>query len=217
MRQHAIELTTDFARTLYDDSDAAHAFDHVLRVTRLAEHIAQAEGADLQVVRTAALLHDCARLEPDHHLAGAQRARELLASDDPGFVEAVAHCIESHRFSVEPHPATIEAQCLCDADKLDAIGAIGVARAFAFAGRHGTQLWAGPLADVRSQVGEEVRAYRQHRGATKDYTPSHELVCKLEGLAEGLYTATARAIAAERQAFMLAFFQQLDAEALGER
>jgi hypothetical protein len=66
-------------------------------------------------------------------------------------------------------------------------------------------------------VGEEAGAYRQRRGATKDYTPSHELVCKLEGLAEGLYTATARIIAAERQAFMLAFFQRLDAEALGER
>ncbi len=212
-----IEISIDFARALYDDSDAAHAFDHVLRVTRLAEHIALAEGADPRVVRTAGLLHDCARLEPDHHLAGARRARELLAGDDPAFIDAVAHCIESHRFSVEPHPATLEAQCLCDADKLDAIGAIGVARAFAFAGHHGTHLWARPLDDVRSEVGEDARAYRQRRGAAKEYTPSHELICKLEGLAEDLYTATARAIAAERHAFMLAFFRQLDAEAMGER
>lgn len=213
----AIEITIDFARTLYDDGDSAHAFDHVLRVTRLAEHIAQAEGADLRVVRTAGLLHDCARLEPDHQLVGAGKARDLLAGADPAFIAAVAHCIESHRFSVEPHPATLEAQCLCDADKLDAIGAIGVARAFAFAGHHGTHLWARPLAEVRSEVGGDVRAYRRRWGATKEYTPSHELVCKLEGLAEGLYTATARAIAAERHAFMLAFFEQLDAEAMGER
>lgn len=212
-----IEITVDFARTLYDDSDAAHAFDHVLRVTRLAEHIARIEHADLDVVRAAGLLHDCARLQPDHHLAGARRAREILAGEDPTFVSAVAHCIEAHRFSVEPNPATLEAQCLCDADKLDAIGAIGVARAFAFAGHHGTHLWARPLEEVRKEVGQNVRTYRQRWGATREYTPSHELVCKLESLAEGLYTATARAIAAERHAFMVAFFQQLDAEALGER
>lgn len=211
------EITVEFAQSLYDDSDAAHAFDHVLRVTRLVEHIAEAERADLDVVRTAGLLHDCARLQPDHHLVGAQQARELLAGEDPAFITAVTHCIEAHRFSVEPHPTTLEAQCLCDADKLDAIGAIGVARAFAFAGHHGTHLWTRPLEDVRKEVGQDVRTYRQRWGATKEYTPSHELVCKLESLAEGLHTATARAIAAERHAFMVAFFQQLDAEALGER
>lgn len=216
MNQQTIEITIDFACTLYDDSDAAHAFDHVLRVTRLAEHIAQAEGADLRVVQTAGLLHDCARLEPDHHLAGARRARELLAGEDPGFVDAVAHCIEAHRFSVPPHPATLEAQCLCDADKLDAIGAIGVARAFAFAGHHGTRLWSATVADLRTEIGDN-KDYRREHGATPDYSPTHEFICKLEGLAEGLYTASARVIAAERHAFMVTFFEHLDAEALGER
>ncbi|MCS7038367.1 MAG: HD domain-containing protein, partial [Caldilineales bacterium] len=83
-----LPLTVAFARTLYDDGDSAHGFDHVLRVTRLAERIARAEGADPEIVRTAALLHDCARHEPDHHRAAAARARELLAGADPGFIEA---------------------------------------------------------------------------------------------------------------------------------
>lgn len=210
------DLTVEQARRLYGAGDSAHAFDHVLRVTRLAEHIAQAEDADLRIVRTAGLLHDCARNEPDHHLAGARRARKLLAGEDTNFVEAVAHCIEAHRFSTEPHPQTPEAKCLCDADKLDAIGAIGVARAFAFAGHHGTHLWRATLPAIRAEVGVDTRAFRQQRGATEEYTPTHEFVCKLEELAQGLYTAAARDIAAERHAYMVAFFERLDAEALGQ-
>ena len=209
-------ITIAQARLLYGDSDTAHAFDHVLRVTRLAEHIAVAEGADVHVVFTAGLLHDCARKEPDHHLAGARRARALLSAEDPAFVEAVAHCIEAHSFSYEPHPATLEAQCLADADRLDAIGAIGIARVFAYAGRHNTQLWSLPLAEVRSQVGDDVQSYRQRRGEDAAYTPSHEFICKLDALSANLYTAAARAIAGERRQFMAAFFARLDAEALCE-
>jgi len=210
------DITLEQARNLYGAGDTAHAFDHVLRVTRLAEHLAQAEGADLRVVRTAGLLHDCARSEPDHHLAGGRRARRLLAGEDADFIEAVAHCIEAHRFSTEPHPQTLEAKCLCDADKLDAIGAIGVARAFAFAGHHGTHLWRATLPAVRAEVGADVRAFRQQRGGTEEYTPTHEFVCKLEELAEGLYTAAARRLAVERHAYMVMFFERLDAEALGQ-
>lgn len=212
-----LPLTVAFARTLYDDGDPAHGFDHVLRVTRLAERIARAEGADPEIVRTAALLHDCARHEPDHHRAAADRARELLTGADPGFIEAVAHCIEAHRFSVDPPPITLEAQCLADADRLDAIGAIGVARAFAFAGHNGAALWTAPLAEIRREVGEDRQGYRRRQAGTPDYTPAHEFVCKLEGLRDGLYTVTAKRLAAERHAFMVAFFERLDAEAAGEK
>ncbi len=77
------EITIEFARTLYENADAAHAFDHVLRVTRLAVRIAEVEGADVAIVRTAALLHDVADERRDHHLVGVQRARELLADAPP--------------------------------------------------------------------------------------------------------------------------------------
>ncbi len=208
-------ISVEQAHLLYDDSDAAHAFDHVLRVTRLAEHIAEAEGADVIVVRTAGLLHDCARREPEHHLAGARKARQLLADQHGDFVEAVAHCIAAHRFSTPPHPQSLEAECLCDADKLDAIGAVGIARAFAFAGHRNSRLWVAPLDEVMAEIGADRRVYRQRRGATIDYTPTHEFLCKLEGLAGGMHTATARAIAAERHRFMSDFFRRLDAEVLG--
>ena len=211
------EITPEFARTLYENADAAHSFDHVLRVTRLAVHLAEAEGADVTVVRTAALLHDVADERSDHHLASAQVARDLLADMPPAFVDAVAHCIEAHRFSTPPEPATLEAQCLNDADKLDAIGAIGVARVFAFAASHGNRLWTHPLSELEQIIGPDRQAYRRAHGGSKDYTPGHELLCKLAGLAESMYTATARQMARDRHDYMLAFFHRLDEEALGMR
>jgi len=211
------EITIPFAQTLYENADAAHAFDHVLRVMRLAIHLARAEGADVAIVRTAALLHDVADERADHHLAGARRARELLADAPAAFTDAVAHCIEAHRFSQPPAPATLEAQCLNDADKLDAIGAIGVARVFAFAGTHGNRLWTQPLSELEQLIGSNRQAWRQAHGATQDYTPGHEFLCKLAGLAEDMYTPTARQMAQERHAFMLAFFHRLDEEALGQK
>ena len=211
------EITTSFAKTLYENADAAHSFDHVMRVMRLAVHLARAEGADVAIVRTAALLHDVADERADHHLAGAQRARELLADAPPAFAEAVAHCIEAHRFSQPPAPATLEAQCLNDADKLDAIGAIGVARVFAFAAHHGNRLWTHPLPELEQIIGPDRRGYRRAHGGSRDYTPGHEFLCKLEGLAASMYTATAREMARDRHAYMLAFFRRLDEEALGRR
>ena len=211
------EITIEFARDLYENADSAHAFDHVLRVMRLAVHIAEAEGADVTVVRTAALLHDVADERRDHHLASARLARDLLSHESPEFVEAVAHCIESHRFSQPPEPATLEAQCLNDADKLDAIGAIGVARVFAYAASHGNRLWTHPLPELEQMIGPDRDGYRRAHGATRDYTPGHELLCKLEALAGNMHTATARALARDRHDYMLAFFHRLDEEALGMR
>jgi len=211
-------ITIDFARTLYEGNQnkTAHAFDHVLRVTRLAERIALEERADLDVVRVASLLHDIAREEKDHHLVGAQRARELLSNAPECFIDAVVHCIEAHSFDTLPDPYTLEAKCLCDADRLDAIGAIGIARVFAVAGIYDSRLWMAPLDEVYKEIGEDLRLYREQHGKSNNYTPSHELVCKLEGLALNMFTDAARHIATERHNYMIAFFHRLDMEALGK-
>lgn len=200
-----LPLTIEEARRFYRENDVAHAFDHVLRVYRLAERIGRTEGADMRVLLTAALLHDIARDEPDHHLRGAEQARAILAGHPSDFVEAVVHCIEAHRFRKGPEPQTLEARILQDADKLDAIGAIGVARAFAHAGHFNEPLWA-PLDDVMRSEPD---------GPT--HTPVHEYWHKLRHLAGRLHTPTARAIAEERHAFMEAFFRRLDEECRGVR
>ncbi len=211
---NANEIQIDFARALYENGGGGHDFDHVLRVTALAEHIAAAEGADVAIVRTAALLHDIGESQDRerHHLIGAARARELLQGQPAAFVEAVSHAIEAHRFRADPAPHTLEAQCLSDADKLDAIGAIGVARAFAYAGSHGTSLWKSSWRTIAAAGGDARHAPSALGDA---YTPVHEFVYKLDRIPGQLYTAAARVIAAERQAFMQAFFDRLDAEAQG--
>lgn len=116
------------------------------------------------------------------------------------------HCIEAHRFRTGPEPRTLEAQVVFDADKLDALGAVGVARAFAYAGHRGHRLWA-PLAEVMASPAPHDASY----------TPVHEFWHKLRHLPDRLYTATAQAMARECLAFMEAFFRRLDAECLGER
>ena len=207
-------ISADAARALYTDGGSSHDFEHVLRVTALAERIARAEGADVAVVRTAALLHDIAESSgrAEHHLRGAARAREILADQPPEFAEAVAHAIEAHRFRAGPAPRTLEAQAVFDADKLDITGAIGVARAFAYAGEHGNVLWNMPWRDIAAADGDAVS---QPKALGAAYPPSHEFVYKLDRISERLYTATARAIAAERETFLRMFFDRLDEEAVG--
>jgi len=209
MTDSTLILSDNEARALYTGDDAAHDFDHIWRVTQLGCQIAQAEGADIAVVRLAALLHDVpVRVDNrrSHHLAAADFARHWLTERGLAGerVANVVHCIEAHRFRDQSiQPVTLEAQCLYDADKLDSMGAIGIARAFAYAGHHGSRLWTMPWTDAPPF---DTRP----RGA--DYTPGHEFVYKLQRLLATLHTATARQIGAERHAFMVTFFNQLDAE-----
>jgi uncharacterized protein len=209
-------LSEAAARHLYNSGDSAHDFDHVLRVTRMAERLARAEGADVTVVRLAALLHDAPLGEQAggrkaHHLAAADFARRLLVERglQADRVDKVVHAIEAHRFRDQTiQPQTLEAQCLYDADKLDSIGAIGVGRAFAFAGRYAQRLW---------HIPSVAAPPREHRPIGADFTPVHEFVYKLQHLLATLYTPTARQIGAQRHAYMVAFFEQLDAEMEGVR
>jgi uncharacterized protein len=206
-------ISIDEASQYYQGADAIHDFDHVLRVLALAERMAQAEGADLEIVRTATLLHDVARghgdrMTSDHAQAGAEFARKLLSGHPRSYprqrVGAVAHAIAAHRFRTGPVPQTIEAMVLHDADKLDAIGAIGVARAFAYGGHEGQRLWASV-----------PTGYEESLASRSEHTPVHEYVMKLSKIRERLFTDSARQLAKERHDFMVAFFQQLDREVQG--
>jgi uncharacterized protein len=199
-----LPITVEEARSLYDHvADTTHRFDHVLRVYKLAETIGLAEGADARVLLTACLLHDVSRGAEDagevsdHAEDGARQARHLLQKEPVGFADAVADAIASHRFRASnPAPATLEAQILFDADKLDAIGAVGIARAFTYGGTNGQPLWTS--AD------------------SERHSPAKEFAVKLKKLQGMLFTPTARSIAVERHAFMVGFFERLRAEIQGD-
>ena len=202
-------ITIETARRYYEDADSGHDFNHALRVCRLAERIARAEGGDLDVVRAASLLHDIGRSEEkltgrDHAQIGAERVRDILSDHPQEKVNAVARAVAAHRYRSAPHPTTPEARALFDADKLDAMGAIGVGRAFAHAGAHDQRLWV-PL-----------KAARTEGDGDPEHTPVHEFVVKLSRLPSVMTTDSGRALAAERHAFMETFFARLEAEAQGE-
>lgn len=202
-------ITVDQARRHYEGADAIHDFDHVLRVLALAERLARAEGADLEITRTAALLHDVARgrgdrMLIDHAQAGAKLARDLLAGQPAEKVEAVVHAIAAHRFRTDPAPQTLEAMVVHDADKLDAIGAIGVARAFAYGGHEGQRLWADTPPD-----------YEESLSNRHEHTPVHEYHYKLRKIRARLLTVSAQQVAEERHEFMVAYFERLEREVRG--
>ena len=133
-------------------SCSAHAMEHVMRVYNLCLHLTKYESSiDLHVLKTAALLHDIARVREfndktgsiDHSVLGAEMADKILRT--LGYSEEkiahVKHCIVAHRFRSKVKPQTKEAKILFDADKLDVLGAIGVARSFMIAGQYGQKIY----------------------------------------------------------------------------
>lgn len=214
-----MELSIEQARVFYPGDDPVHGFDHVLRVLKTAERIGMEEGADLEILRTAALLHDSKGADPRgeahereiHHLLSADFAETVLTDLGwlPEKIAAVQHCIRSHRYRAQDEPPrSIEAMCLFDADKLDVLGAIGAARTTAFSAQADLPFYREPsqsfLENGEHQPGEQHSAY-------------HEYLFKLRFVHERLLTKAGRAIAKQRDAFLHQYFEQLQAECRGER
>lgn len=204
------------ARAWYPEQDPVHGFDHVLRVLRMAERLATEEGADLEVVRAAALLHDASGAETggegrqEHqHLSAAFAAKVLATEGWPEErIAAVQHCIRAHRYRGDEKPESLEAKILFDADKLDVIGAFGVARTLAYDVVMGWPFYAEPSQKFR-ETGEKE--------AGETHSSYHEYLFKLSKIKERLFTDTAKQIAEHRQQFLNDYFDQLDAETRAER
>lgn len=212
-------ISIESVRSYYPANDTVHGFDHIERVLALAKTISDEENADWEIVQAAVLLHDAQPSQTNipaengktnqrtqHQADSATLAAQFLnnAGWDTERIEAVIHCILSHRFrNSAEKPATLEAQILFDADKLDAIGAVGVARAIAYATQHGEPFYAKPSQQFCETgilaKGESHSAY-------------HEFVYKLIKLPSLLYTKTARQLAQERRALMIQFFEHLKQE-----
>jgi uncharacterized protein len=207
--------TIDHVRRLYDPHDPVHGFDHVLRVAQMADRLGRELGADLEIIRAAALLHDASGAAPggearvSHENDSAEQAARILMEEGwtKERIRAVQHCIRSHRFRGSEAPRTLEAQILFDADKLDVMGAFGAARTIGYAVQAGEPAFAEPsdgfLEDGRTEPGEPHSAY-------------HEYLFKLRNVRERLFTEPARALGERRHQALVAFFEQLAAEARGQ-
>ncbi|MEM0961140.1 MAG: HD domain-containing protein [Bacteroidota bacterium] len=191
--------------------DAGHDLAHIRRVVVWARQLAEADGADLTVVVPAAWLHDLVTVpksSPDRARASKLSADAasgwLRESGYPGHrIPAIAHAIEAHSFSAGVEPRTLEAEVVQDADRLDALGAIGVARCYATAGAMGSAL-VHPDDPVPSD--SPGRPLDDRRFATDHFQ------VKLLRLPATMRTAAGRAEAKRRVRFMRDFLRQLAQE-----
>jgi uncharacterized protein len=192
---------------IYEQFDASHDFDHILRVMKNAEEIAQTmPDADMTVIKLAVLLHDID--DPKYKEVGNVSASELLRSAEVDDVMAikVLDTIKSVSFNGgnEEEIVSIEGAIVRDADRLDAIGAIGIARTFAYGGAKGRKLYdAEEIA--RTTMSEDEYRSRQTASVTHFYE-------KLLLLKDLMVTAEGKRLAEERHDFMVAFLEQLKLE-----
>lgn len=209
-----LDTVKEMAHKHFQGARGSHNWDHTLRVCRLCEHLGSAEGVDLDVLLVAAYLHDIGRGSQDdshgavcHAEEGARMAEAIVAklalSKDQK--ENILHCIRAHRFRGDRKPQTPEARVLFDADKLDAIGAVGVARAFLFAGEVGARLH-----NTRTRV-EDTRPY------SIDDTGYREFKLKLCKIKDRMQTKEGLKLADERHSFMEEFFKRFIEENEGKR
>ncbi len=201
--------------------DAAHDSDHIARTLALAETLQAREGGDLPTIWAAVALHDIGqererRYGGDHALLGAVMAADLLSgtSFPQAAIPAVQQAIREHRTTGGRRPQSVEGRIVYDADKLDSLGAVGIARLYCLTGLLGQRVYAPTPADLpRPADPAVIRRLRKSR----DYSSSMEFELVLENLADQLLTPTGRALARERHDYMRAFFARLRQEVEGER
>jgi len=200
--------------------DAAHDFDHLVRVMVLADTIAAHEGGDLPTIWAAVALHDIGQARElrhggDHALIGADMAAELLQDTQfpQASIPAVQEAIREHRMTGGVFPRTLEGRVLYDADKIDNLGAIGVGRLYMITGRYNQKVYSPVPEGIMEPVDPALVRLLRRR---PDYSPSIEFQLLFGNLPDRMATATGRELARERYAFMEAFFTRLKKEAGGE-
>lgn len=191
-----IDKAIEFAREIFAGDGSGHDFDHTMRVYRMATRLAEEEGAELEIVRLAALLHDVddRKISPEtceNHLRAVTFLKENGAEDET--IGKIVEIISQVSFSAHKGiPTTLEGKCVQDADRLDAIGAIGIARTFAYGGSRG-------------------RRMHDPHGQDPDATVQH-FYDKLLLLKDSMNTATGKRLAQHRDEFMRGFLEEFYAE-----
>lgn len=205
-----IEQTRQYVLEVLADEPSTHDMFHIERVEDLCMRIREKEGGDEQVLRLAALLHDVGIVKEhqqggDHAQYSTEIAQEFLtvAGADKGLIDHVTACIRSHRFSRGLEAQTLEAKILQDADRIDALGAVGIFRSLVSMGA--------------------LRALRSSIGTVKETSTNAYMDDPLEGfydymekkpfrILERLNTGTAREIARERLKLMHVYLNALQEE-----
>lgn len=208
-------------------SVAAHDMEHVMRVYKQCLHLAKFEdNVDIHVLKTAAILHDIARAQEDndpsrtidHASLGAKMSEEILRRLDysKDQINQITHCIRSHRFRESESPETVEAKILFDADKLDVLGPVGIARSFMISGAFNQSMY------VDTNLDEYIKGNLLNGkpdGRIIDvskHSPNLEFENKFRRIPGRSYTQKGREIGQKRLDYMEKFFKDLKKQLDGE-
>jgi len=194
-------------KILYEEADPAHDFSHIMRVYQNAQLIGKKEGADMQVLLFSALLHDAGSVSKGLEDSIESEKRQEVVLDflnkkrlPKNIMEKVLYAIEVHRFSKGIVPATLEARILQDADRLDALGAIGIARVFMTGGTLGRALH------------DPIDPFCKNREPDDKKWNLDHFYRKLLKLESGMHTRTAREMAARRTNVLRRYLSDLEQE-----
>ena len=191
-----------------EEGDPAHDLQHIERVVLNTRRLAEIEGLSLEVLLPATYLHDCVHVAKDSpqrsqaSRLAADRAVEFLREHHypSEHLEAIHHAIEAHSFSANITPLTIEAKVLQDADRLDALGAVGLSRCLMLGGHFGSQLYNPDDPFCRDRPPEDAQFCVDH------------FFAKLLGLKDTMQTEAGKQLAEERTRFLSDFLTQLKKE-----
>lgn len=209
--EEIISRIEEEAKQYFDKAPPCHDWSHINRVYDTALQILDNEGGNILIVKLAVFLHDLGRQKEsedpenlDHAQISAEYASRILDKYDINkeIKEQIIHCVSSHRFKKSNPPKILEAKILFDADKLDSIGAIGLARAYAFCGEEGLKLYSD-----KNYLGT---------GYEKDHSPLTEFRFKLSLIKDRMLTETGKLMAQERHQYMADFFERLNKEIRGK-
>lgn len=201
MQNTIIENAIGYVKEKFEKEFSGHDYFHALRVYKMATRIAEREGADLEIVQLAALLHDVddRKISPDTY-EDQTNAKSFLAREGVSAEasERICRIIREISFGAnDSAPSTLEGKCVQDADRLDAIGAIGIARAFAYGGSHRRHMY---HPDIKPNLNMTKEEYVKSESTTINHF--YEKLFKLTAL---MNTQTAREIAKTREDFMREF------------
>ena len=206
MKNH-ITLTINFVKEKLEGAEAGHDWFHIERVWKLSKKIAEKEGGNLEVIELSALLHDIA--DPKFH-NGDETLALKISKDFLEEIHVEGELIEQVLFVIKnisfknraeaPENPPLELQIVQDADRLDAIGAIGIARTFNFGGFKNNLMY---HPEIKPNLGMDKEEYKKSNGTTINHF--YEKLLLLKDL---MNTETAKKIASERHNFMLQFLDE---------
>ena len=211
MTKEVLDSLLSDLQEFFKDDYSGHDFNHTMRVYKLANNIAIQEHANLEIVSLAALLHDVDDVKLTQSI-NYQNARLLMNKYgiDQATQEEVIAIIQDVSFkgNQSKSPSTLEGKIVQDADRLDAIGAIGIARAFTFGGNHSRPLYN----DEKPERNMDETSYRQHQSSTINHFYEKLLLLK-----DMMNTECARVLADQRHQFMVNYLEEFFDEIEGKK